>query len=53
MYTVLLIRIYTQGKTIWTRDSGKGFMRDWRGLAAGLYIGCLFIIVRCAPFHLH
>ena len=49
MYTILLVRIYTQGKHIWARDSGKGFMRDWRGLAAGLYIGCLFIIVRL-PF---
>ena len=53
MYTVLLVRIYTHGKTIWSRDSGKGFMRDWRGLAAGLCIGCLFIIVRCVPSRLH
>lgn len=47
LYLRFLYRVYTKQASVWRRDEGKVWYRDWRSLALALFVSCLGVLVRC------
>lgn len=46
IYIVFLHRVRTNSPGVWTMDSHKGWINDWRTLAGVLVLSCIGILVR-------
>ena len=46
IYMVFLYRVYTHRPDTWNRDQKRPWYKDWRSLAAALFISCIGILVR-------